>query len=308
MSCSYRISLALVLLGLLSATPARAQYVRPGDYFRGVGDLVTAYGRYLNDYQSARLLNQQVEQEKIRTRQMLRDQERYEPSLLPSAEEIQERRRQLELRRALEAPATEVVSGDALNTLLKAIQSMKAQDIPGPVVPLDEDTLRHLHVSGAGGGNPAALQTQKIGWPLAMRDTPYDEDRQKFQELADAARQQLAGDALQLSTVRALEATVDHLEATLNARAREESVQDIIDVQRQIERLRDGVRALRSPGAANYFNAKWAARGRDINELVDNMTRENLRFAAADDGDEGAYQALHRAMASYVHGANLFQP
>jgi hypothetical protein len=37
-------------------------------------------------------------------------------------------------------------------------------------------------------------------------------------------------------------------------------------------------------------------------------SRENLRFAAESDGNEGASQTLYRAMVSYVEGANQFQP
>jgi hypothetical protein len=284
----YRRGFVVVLLGFLAAAPARAQFFQPvpepavppsGDFF-GIGNLLTSGDLSANAYQP-----------------------RYEPPLSPP-EEIQERRRQLELRNALsDPPATEIVAGDVLNTLLKTIQSMQTHGVSGPIVPLDAETLRHIHVSGTGGGNPAALQTQKITWPLVMRDTPYDADRARFQELTDLARTQLASDNLQLSTVRGLEATVDHMEATLNARARDESIPDVIDVQKQLETLRDGIAALKSPGAVNYFNASWTAQGRDVNELVSNMTRENLRFAAASAGDEGAYQALYRLMAAYVQSA-----
>jgi hypothetical protein len=286
----YRRGLVVVLLAALSATPARAQFFQPvpspvappsSDFF-GIGDLLTSGGLSPND-----------------------SQPRHEPPLLTPSEEIQERQRQLELRHALnDPPATEIDSGDVLNSLLKTIQSMQTHGVTGPVVPLDAETLRHIHLSGTGGGNPAALQTQKISWPLVMRDTPYDADRARFQELTDTALKQLTSDNLQLSTVRELEATVDHMEATLNARARDESLPDVIDVQKQLETLRDGIAALKSPGAANYLDTRWAAQGRDVNELVSNMTRENLRFAAASAGDEGCYQVLYRLMAAYVSGAS----
>ncbi len=140
-----RLCLVLLVLAFLPG-PARAQYFRPvrppvvpgapflpgygyypgpalygyydpySGYFRGVGDLITSSGRYYNDYQSARLLNQQVEREKIRTRRMLAEERRYEQSLLPTSEELRERRRQLELRRALNDPPGPACPASLLRT------------------------------------------------------------------------------------------------------------------------------------------------------------------------------------------------
>src|SRR6516225_5595731 len=84
-------------------------------YLNGVANVTNAYGQYQNQINQARLTNQQVEQEKIRTRRMYRDQQRYEQSLIPSAQDIREQDRLNDLRRARnDPPSTEIWSGTTL--------------------------------------------------------------------------------------------------------------------------------------------------------------------------------------------------
>ncbi len=276
-----------------------------GGYFRGVGDLVGAYGRYGIDNNTARLLNQQVEQEKIRTRRMIQDQRRYEQSLLPTAEEIRERDRQIALRRAMnDPPLPDILSATALNTLLQNIQRSVSQGGSGPAVPLDAAMLERIHVTSGTGGSVAAFRNgNRLQWPLALRDEPFDADRDKFQMLVQDVLRQVEGDNVRASTVREMTAAIDSMERTLNAQARNMDMLQIIEVRRYLGELRDGTRALGNPSAPNYFNKRWRAQGRDVAELVQHMTREGLSFAPAVAGDEGAYRSLHQAMVAFNYGA-----
>src|SRR5262245_28882720 len=52
-----------------------------GGALRGVGDLTISYGRYIQDYQRSRLINQEVERSKIETRRRLYDEWRYYQSM-----------------------------------------------------------------------------------------------------------------------------------------------------------------------------------------------------------------------------------
>src|SRR4051794_1334279 len=179
--------------------PGYSSYYDPyGGYFRGVGDLISSYGQYYNSVNQARLINQQVEQEKIRTRRMLLEQRRYEQSLLPTAEEVRAKQREIELRRALnDPPLSEIVSGDALNILLKNIQSIHGKGSNGPTVPLEDDQLKHIQVVGPYGGNIAVFKDDgKLKWPFILRDTPFDEPRKQLEELAAEALKQTATDNL----------------------------------------------------------------------------------------------------------------
>ena len=69
-------------------------------YLNGQANLVNSVGQYQTQYQQGRLLNQEVEREKMKTRQMLNDQLAYEEASKPKAEDVREQQRQLALRRA----------------------------------------------------------------------------------------------------------------------------------------------------------------------------------------------------------------
>jgi hypothetical protein len=222
-------------------------------------------------------------------------------SPLLTAKEHEQFRRQL--HQVLNDPSLpQILSAYTLNTLLRNIQALQGRGIVGSVVLLEEKTLELIHVSGSGGGSVAAIQSKRIKWPLEMLDEPYDADRGKFQELTDTAKQQLASDDLQRATIRDMQAVLDQMYSTHCRLANDMKLSDIISVRRCLEELDDCVHALSSPQAVNYFNRRWAPKGRDVAELVYHMTREGLRFAPALKGDEAAYQALRRALISYCYG------
>jgi hypothetical protein len=63
--------------------------------------------------------------------------------------------------------------------------------------------------------------------------------------------------------------------------------------------LSQGIAALPAPKAMNYFNGKWAPRGKNVAELAAWMTKEGLIFAPAAPGDEPTYNALYLALSTY---------
>jgi len=275
-------------------------YGAAGGYFSGVSNLVSSYGQYYQDVNQARLTNQSVEQEKIRTRRMLQEQHRYEQSLIPTANDVREKNRQTDLRRAMnDPPLPEILSGDALNVILKNIQTAQQQGAYGPTVPLDEDQLRRIQVSGGGGGSIAVFKDGKLKWPFALRDTPFDEPRKKVTDLMNQAVKEASTDELQVGTVKGLKQAIDSLESAIEKNGPDMEISQIVEARRYLSELKDGARVLKDPNVTNYMSKKWSAQGRDVRELVQNMSKEGLRFAPSVRGDEAAYQSLYQAMASY---------
>jgi hypothetical protein len=63
-------------------------------YFNGIANLTSAYGQYGKDYQQARLLNQDVERSKLASRKAVIEQQMWEQSLQPTAEDIRKKRKE----------------------------------------------------------------------------------------------------------------------------------------------------------------------------------------------------------------------
>ena len=77
------------------------------------------------------------------------------------------------------------------------------------------------------------------------------------------------------------------------------SVNDYIEAKRFLNDLDADLKALRDPNIANYATRRWSARGRDVAELVVNLTSQGLFFAPAAVADQPAYTSLHNAMIAY---------
>src|SRR5262249_42572344 len=82
-------------------------------------------------------------------------------------------------------------------------------------------------------------------------------------------------------------------------RAEEMPFAQYVESKRFLADLDTAVQVLEQPGAADFINGKYAARGRTVRELVQHMTENGLRVGPASSGDEAAYNALYQAMAAY---------
>ena len=71
---------------------------------------------------------------------------------------------------------------------------------------------------------------------------------------------------------------------------------------RFLRQVNSAITALSDPAVVKYYNNTWAAKGRNVAELVDYMTQQGLTFAEATEGDEGAYQSLYEALRTFEAG------
>ncbi len=277
-----------------------------GAAMSGLADLTQAQGQYLNDWQHSRIINQQVEQQKIQTRYQMMQLRQYERSLQPSLEELREQERQRELRRALnDPPFTEILSGGALNNLLKDIQRMSSMGVNGPSVPVDPDVLKHINLTSSTGGNIGAFKNGgKIRWPLSLTTSLFERSRTNIERLIQQViKEAESPGGVQSASVRELSDAVKGLESSIDTQSSSMGLQDLIQAKRTVRELSDAVTAIQNPDSSNYLNNKWAAQGQTVGDMVNFMTKQGLLFAAAVSGDETYYRVLHQAMVTYTLGA-----
>lgn len=80
------------------------------------------------------------------------------------------------------------------------------------------------------------------------------------------------------------------------------SSQDYIDGLTYLSQLNDTVATLSKPGAKNYLDGTYSAKGDSVRELLDYMTGKGLRFAKASTGYEPYYTALYQQLVTYELG------
>jgi hypothetical protein len=206
------------------------------------------------------------------------------------------------------ATDTDILSGRALNTLLKSIQATgKASS--GPPIPLDEDVVKRINVTAGTNGNIGLLKDGgKLTWPEGLQDARFDEPRKRLtRNIALAVQTLKDGEAVRPDLLKDLKADYKTIVETLDELANDLSPAQYIEARRFLRQLDEAINALSDPKVTNYFNNTWQARGKNAADLVAHMTRNGLLFAPAAPGDEAAYRSLYQALRAYEAGLQVAQ-
>src|SRR5262249_33632561 len=143
----------------------------------------------------------------------------------------------------------------------------------------------------------------RLDWPLVLRRPAFESDRERVNTLAPQAyKQAVESGRVDDETLQGLIDSVRNLNSLVSENIRDLSANDFSAARRYLRDLERTVRTLQDPNAGNYISRRWAPAGSTVSEIVAQMGRKGLRFAPAVAGDEGAYVAMHRALANYYAG------
>jgi hypothetical protein len=198
----------------------------------------------------------------------------------------------------------EIWSGDALNSILTAIQSAQSRGIKGPRVPLSPNLVRHINVTaGVTRGSTGLLKdSDNLPWPFVLRQPMFDGDRAAVTKPLQAAVRQATSGEVNVTTLNDLTTALNEFQTNVDAKIAELTPDQYVQAARFLRELRGGLNVLRQPDVARYFSPQRAAQGSTVAELVAHMTANGLRFAPAVSGEESYYTALHSAMVAYDDG------
>ena len=275
-------------------------------FLSGTANVIGAQGQWMKDIQSADMTKEQVRQTKIDTRRKNFDEWQYERKNTPTFEDDREHFRMEDWRRSRnDPPLSEIWSGESLNFLLDQSQQMQARQGPGPTIELDPEVLSHINVnSGPTAGNAGLLKDGgRLRWPLTLRASPYQEDRQQLDTLLPkGVKQAASGNQVDADTLNDMLAAVSDLNAKIKQNIDSLTPNDYSSAKRYLRELESGIKMLENPNAPKYLSGQWSASGATVGQLVSDMTRKGLRFAPATQADQAAYVALQRALAAYATG------
>lgn len=274
-------------------------------YMNGAANMTTANAQYQQTIQQAKLTREDARRSALQTRRAAIEERQYELSLQPDPEKIRQDQMLKSLQRSRNnPPLVEIWSATALNDLLRDIQSAQVRGTSGPQVPLPPEVLQHVNVTTGTtyGGIGLLRDNGKLVWPYALQQSFFDASCKRLDELLPRGVKEAQTGRVSRQTLDSIRAAQSDLERSLDAHVSDLTPSEFTEASRYVRELRDSVKVLQQSDVAKYFRTAWTPKGSTVAELVQQMTREGLRFAPAVSGDEPYYTSLHRALVDYDLG------
>jgi hypothetical protein len=225
-----------------------------------------------------------------------------------SLEAMRLRSREQALRQAMsDPPRSEIFAAGPLNILVTDLGKHLGQDGAAQRTPLSPDVVQHLNVLAAGQtGNSALLRNGgKLDWPFAWRDKPLEEASGELRAALASdlhqALEQAAKGQVDAKLVQDMKGKVNQLRDLLKQRIDQIQPDSYTEASRYLDQVTESLKLLRGNDAQKYLNGDYTLNPltiTSVQDLVKYMTDKGLCFAPAASGDEGAYLALQRALAS----------
>jgi hypothetical protein len=277
-------------------------------YLTGVASVTAATGQYWVSIQQARLLREQSRQMSYETARKRVELEAWYESRKMKTQDLVDNQVRTDLDRARrDPPMGEVTSGKSLNDLLNNIRKLgRLNRIPN--ISLEEDILKRINLSSpATNGNAGLLRDGgKFDWPLSLQEKIFDEERARLSRNIEAAVKEVKDNGkVEARLLRDINTDVAALQRKLDDSTDDLTIAQSLEAKGFMRQLQASARVLRDPSVSKYLNSGWAAKGRTVAELVDNMTREGLNFAPATPGDEPAYMSLYYSLRAFEAGLAL---
>jgi hypothetical protein len=180
---------------------------------------------------------------------------------------------------------------------------MHSHDRSAPDVPLGPELAARLNVISAACDGNAGLLRGELPWPATFQRRAFEADVRDFEAKLSAAREQARRGPLKGGlSLDLLDATYDmesKLERIVRTTPDEVRATECVRATRFLKELRQAVRSIHTPEGLAELRAVKTVRGETVEDLVRSMTEQGLKFAPSSGNNEGAYLALHQALATY---------
>lgn len=269
-------------------------------YLSGAAQVISAQGQFMVQQQQADTMREQRRQMALETHRKLLEEWQYERQLLANLPDTRDTERKFALHRALnDPPLTEILSAESLNSILANIRKLQDKGAAGAPIPLDEDLLKEINVTSGERGNIGLLKKGgRLIFPAALQGEDFEQERRRLEQLApEAVKQVEFNTKVDPGTRQQLRADLGRLQERLNAMIREFTPSQGVEARRYLNQLDEALTALEQPDVQNFFNGRYVAKGKTVEDLV--MHMKGLRFAPATQGDEAAYRFLQQRLAAY---------
>jgi len=278
----------------------------------GASDVLRSYGSMLTSTEQARLLREQVNQSRLETQKKRFDLDAYIRNNTPTFTEEQAKITRSTLKRIqTNSSPAEVTSGRALNFLLDDIRNHRGKSFTMSPIPLDDYVLKHVNITTRNNGLGVLRDGGKLNWPVALQNLTNDNMRKDVSARAEMVAQNAVKGQRDANALKDLRNDVEMMRAELLKRTNEIPTEQYMEAKRFLSDLDDSrlaIEAGEAPIQADFQRLALDGKLATLNDLVSLMVDRGWRFAPALQTDEGAYRALHSALAAYDVALNSQAP
>jgi hypothetical protein len=283
--------------GLGAAGPG----VGSGAYLMGASDVMRSYGNVIQAQESARLMREQVNQAKLETRKKAFELEMYIKANTPTYTQEQERVAKTTLRRIqTNSLPGEVANGKSLNYLLDDLRKFPNRKISLEPITLSEGVLSNLNVTKNTYGLGILRDDGRVTWPTALQERMSVKQRKDLDEQLKELVKGAYRDKLDINALKDVRTEIDKMREDLVKRVNDTPTNQYMEAKRFLQEFHEATVALEKGEAP--VQAKFQREiegGRSVQDVVDYMVKNGLRFGPATAKDEPAYRAVHSALATY---------
>lgn len=284
-------------------------YIGPaGSFLMGQADVMRAYGTVITSQEQARIMRELAKQASLETKKRKFDLDMYIKANTPTYADEQLKAMKTTLKRIQNnSSEAEITNGKALNFLLDDLRKYPGRKIPVEQIDLSEEILRSLNVTKNSFGIGILRDGGKLTWPIALQELFPRELRKEIEQRTMTLMQNADNGPLDPALLRELYTEVENMRQTLAKKINDVPTTQYLEAKRFLNDLDSAREALaKGEATAQIAFQKWAAGGKTLQELVDYMVKNGLRFAPAVSGDEAAYRAVHSGMAAFDVALNAF--
>ena len=279
----------------------------PGYTLMGVADLTRAQGQQMSTIEQARLLREQYNQTKIDTRKKQFELEMYIRANTPSYTEKQTQAARETLKRIqTNSLPGEISNARALNLLLEDLAKHRAKRTSVDPILLGEMVLTHANVTKKTFGLGILRDEGRLTWPGALQEllTPNERKDLDFR-ITTLVKGAYKGQGVNADMLKDVRSEMDKLTSDLVKKVNEVPTVQYLDAKRFLQEFHEATVALERGEAESQAKfQRFIEGGKTVQDVVEYMLQNGLRFAAATANDEAAYRAIHSALATYDIAVN----
>jgi len=269
-----------------------------GAILQGQADVMRAFGTVITSQEQARIMREQALQARLETKKKRFDLEMYIKANTPTFTEEQIKVAKMTLKRIQNGSTeAEVVSGKALNFLLADLARHPGKRASIEPLALNEEMLRHLNLSRGNVSLGVLRNGGQFTWPVVFQEYFPADQLRLIENQAKILVKSADQGKLDVNVLKDMRNEIDKLSDQVRKKVDDIPTTQLLDAKRFLGDLDAARLALERGEAMTQVNfQKWAAGGRNLQQLVDYMITGGLVFAGSTQGDEFAYRAVYSGM------------